>query len=1000
MNTIKIYLDTDGSVRDLQKDFDLYQYEYQNKLINIFVPTSILARFVDNDPNIGYSCQLKMSAVTSGGIPTLTANFYTRYVKNVVTNGIEYALFERLMPYAFTIYSGVGGNAPQLTISVVNIELDENDDPHVISIMSSQTCPLDVNASTQIQDEPSDPSDVETLFVLYNGLTATLSTKQDKVDPNINENGDNHSVVDNLNYLIGRDSDLAEVEEQVRQNTEDIEDLKIIETFGLDIVGTMVIKSESAEDDNKLPTDEELDTFIENITGESEVKKGQAVFVHWDNYAVADKTALCLWNGTQYSYLDMTLRKAGNSVLGEIEGTYEVGGLSVANNFMVDIVAGQIKNIYRVNADGQYIDLKTALDQVKGKLVDGTPVDRAIADKNGNDIYDTYQTKSDGASKIYVQQYASPRALLELNYPDYATGYFKKVEATDTSYNKATASSSTGYTQLASIIKSLEADILLGNQNGVKNRIWLSADVTENIKLSVSTSYLDEDNNEVYLSIQNTDWISLTSGNARLIEIESVFDGLTDPITLPSGTIIRQQITLYRESSASATFTLLSNTTYNAYMSLNKIGYVRYNISSVPQGIKMGNDTATLDGNNNLVVSGNGEMEFEGGNSEPIATQYKLPMATQVQNGNNLPISSSKVYAELIKRFQIYELDGALIGTTISNALKTLLTTNPRPIIYFNHQYYLPTTSASTIWYWDLVNPDVTTGVLKTIYINGDTLDVTSANYPTTTQLNAKLDKSTADTYYASIDVVGGEYDPTRTYNQYDTCRHEGKAYYCYPASTATGAWDSTKWTIFDMGLLFHVTKDLSDKKLDKDTTTSTYDMAYVKKADGSNVERTTTSALVASSIVMRDGNNQVKVATTPTDNNHATSKKYVDDLILKIFPVGAVYSSSNNTNPENYLGGHWTALNGGNPVYIPKGDVPVITKSTEHDLSSANLKVKCAESNYANRMIAIDSSRQIGVDQNTTASVYTNSQIHPTNLYTKADTTYSVGVYMWERTS
>ena len=31
MNTIKIYLDTDGSVRDLQKDFDLYQYEYQNK---------------------------------------------------------------------------------------------------------------------------------------------------------------------------------------------------------------------------------------------------------------------------------------------------------------------------------------------------------------------------------------------------------------------------------------------------------------------------------------------------------------------------------------------------------------------------------------------------------------------------------------------------------------------------------------------------------------------------------------------------------------------------------------------------------------------------------------------------------------------------------------------------------------------------------------------------------------------------------------------------------
>ena len=615
-----------------------------------------MARFVDNDPRIGYSCQLKMSAVTSGGIPTLTADFYTRYVKNVVTNGIEYALFERLMPYAFTINSGVGVNAPQLTISVVNIELDENDDPHVISIMSSQTCPLDVNASTQIQDEPSDPSDVETLFVLYNGLSATLATKQDKVDPNINENGDNHSVVDNLNYLIGRDSDLADVEEQVRQNTEDIEDLKIIETFGLDIVGTMVIVSHSAEDDNQPPTKEELDAYIENITGESEVQKGQAIFVHWDNYAVADKTALCLWNGTQYSYLDMTLRKAGNSVLGEIEGTYEVGGLSVANNFMVDIVAGQIKNIYRVNADGQYIDIKTALDQVKGKLVDGNAVARATADKNGNDIYDTYQTKSDGASKLYVQQYASPRALLELNYPDYATGEFKKVEATDNSYNKAVSSSSTGYTELSTITKQLEADILLGNQNGVKNRIWLSANVTENVKLSVSTSYLDEDNNEVYLSIQNTDWISLTSGNARLIEIESVFDGLTDPITLPSGTTIIQLISVYRESSASATFTLLSNTTYNAYMSLNKIGYVRYSLSSAPQRITMGNDTATLDGNNNLVVSGNGEIEFEGGNSEPIATQFKVPMASSVQSGVHLPVSGDKVASKLSSELAIVDL--------------------------------------------------------------------------------------------------------------------------------------------------------------------------------------------------------------------------------------------------------------------------------------------------------------------------------------------------------
>ena len=188
--------------------------------------------------------------------------------------------------------------------------------------------------------------------------------------------------------------------------------------------------------------------------------------------------------------------------------------------------------------------------------------------------------------------------------------------------------------------------------------------------------------------------------------------------------------------------------------------------------------------------------------------------------------------------------------------------------------------------------------------------------------------------------------------------------------------------------------------KLDKDTTTSTYDQSYVKKADGTQALRSTTSQRVASSIVMRDANNQINVADTPTSNSHATSKKYVDDLILKIYPIGAIYTSSNNTNPSTLFGGTWTALNGGNPVYIPKGDVPVITKSTEHDLASANLKIKFAESNYANRLLAIDGSRQVGVDQNTTGSIYSNSQIHPTNLYTKADTTYSIGVYMWERTA
>ena len=43
MNTIRIYLAGNGSVFELKKDFILYQGQFQNKLLNVYVPTSILA---------------------------------------------------------------------------------------------------------------------------------------------------------------------------------------------------------------------------------------------------------------------------------------------------------------------------------------------------------------------------------------------------------------------------------------------------------------------------------------------------------------------------------------------------------------------------------------------------------------------------------------------------------------------------------------------------------------------------------------------------------------------------------------------------------------------------------------------------------------------------------------------------------------------------------------------------------------------------------------------
>lgn len=47
MNVIKIYLSEGGSVADIKSNFPLYQGAYQNKLLNVFVPTSIIAQQTD-----------------------------------------------------------------------------------------------------------------------------------------------------------------------------------------------------------------------------------------------------------------------------------------------------------------------------------------------------------------------------------------------------------------------------------------------------------------------------------------------------------------------------------------------------------------------------------------------------------------------------------------------------------------------------------------------------------------------------------------------------------------------------------------------------------------------------------------------------------------------------------------------------------------------------------------------------------------------------------------
>ena len=193
MNTIRIYLTESGRIADLKKDFPLYQGQFQNKLLNVFVPTSILAPMftssgaVSADYVASTSTKIGMTYTARDGSIKTSKNYYMRRLKTLMYKGVEYALYERKLPKEFTFYAGQGENSPVLIINVVNIEQQSGDTPPlVLSVITSQTCHLDVMQSTFLdRDELDEPSELENLNAQVQALNALMPKKQDKEDENI-----------------------------------------------------------------------------------------------------------------------------------------------------------------------------------------------------------------------------------------------------------------------------------------------------------------------------------------------------------------------------------------------------------------------------------------------------------------------------------------------------------------------------------------------------------------------------------------------------------------------------------------------------------------------------------------------------------------------------------------------------------------------------------------------------------------------------------------------
>ena len=121
-NVIKMYLTSTG-IGDaiLEKNISLYVGSYQNKLINVFIPKSIL--FENEENTFNYAVSVSAIMTTDTGKKVTSKPYYLSHLKDAslldpqTQEMTDYVVLERVLPKEFTVYVGT----TTVVINVINL---------------------------------------------------------------------------------------------------------------------------------------------------------------------------------------------------------------------------------------------------------------------------------------------------------------------------------------------------------------------------------------------------------------------------------------------------------------------------------------------------------------------------------------------------------------------------------------------------------------------------------------------------------------------------------------------------------------------------------------------------------------------------------------------------------------------------------------------------------------------------------------------------------------
>ena len=624
MNTIKIYFNENGTIDRLVKDFPLYQGAYQNKLLNVFIPTSILQpEIVTHEGNTlveeysaGTAMKIGMSFTTQNGQTRTSEPRLMRFLKTLTYQNVEYALYERMLPQEFTLYAGQGANAPILNVSAVVVNFD-TDPATIIRVITTQTCALDVMESTSLDADVQEASPFDEVLAEQTAIQQTLidldTNKQDKVDNRLAPE-DDKNLVSVVNTIYA--------DNQTQQGTINDHTLQI--TALENAVSALEAEKAGAEipigsmRGSTMPTATQLNNEVETQTGDDPTPNNVIIFTLLveggtdrtfkfvyvrDNYVnAADAFYPSGLNGWTY-YEIPAQEHASNGTYGSIQGTYGIGS---TNAVLMNISDGEITNIYYKDPTNNYRivqeDLNT-LRAVQSNIIDGTQIvheaEYATKDAGNNVINETYAPISD----VYTKSQSDAKYLSKT----YTNIYYYSADGLVDDVPQTPASG----IQFTTEINSNDAILVCNCSRTTTGDYHFTKNSTDSSSIALMTDVdcqlhfiLYTYANNVQLSAETTETMTFTANELQRVDITSIYNRMESPeVDVPIGSTFSKRLYVVSDDDAEITLYLYSNTTFPSTYQLNAQSIV-LNINTI-NGLKPvyiqstdwtdnGNDTYTV----------------------------------------------------------------------------------------------------------------------------------------------------------------------------------------------------------------------------------------------------------------------------------------------------------------------------------------------------------------------------------------------------------------------